>query len=64
MPYWGEKLQKTEMRALQPSWRGGGGTVKWKREEDKVEVIADSVKTIEGSIIIPRGYLGSGSAKL
>lgn len=53
VPYWGAKLKKTEMRCLQPSWRGGGATLKWKADGAVVEILAECVKTVEGSVVVP-----------
>jgi hypothetical protein len=53
VPYWGEKLGKDEMRALQPSFRGGEARVRWDREKGAVEVVAECVKTAEGWIVVP-----------
>jgi hypothetical protein len=66
VPYWGERLGKTEVRCLQPSWRGGGAKLKWQAEGKVVEILAESVKTVEGSIVVPssNGGMNGVRAKL
>jgi hypothetical protein len=46
-------LQKAEMKALQPSWRGGAAHVNWHRDCARIKITAESVKTIDGSIKVP-----------
>ena len=58
MPYWGKKLKKTELRCLQPSLRGGGARLRWRDGGELVEILAESVKTAEGSIVVP--FSGGG----
>jgi hypothetical protein len=53
VPYWGEKLGKFKLTALQPSQRGGKAELVWKKKEGLVEVVAECVQTVEGSIVIP-----------
>lgn len=51
---------------MQPSWRGGGAKLKWQAEGKVVEILAESVKTVEGSIVVPssNGGMNGVRAKL
>ncbi|KAH7410540.1 hypothetical protein BKA64DRAFT_357247 [Cadophora sp. MPI-SDFR-AT-0126] len=64
VPYWGARLQKTELKALQPSWRGGSSTVRWDQNNSRVEIIAESVKTIDGRIKTDREQMRGDGPRL
>lgn len=52
VPYWCEKLSKTKLNAVQPSRRGGKAELIWKKEEGLVEVVAQCIQTVEGTVVI------------
>ncbi|PVH71058.1 Diaminopimelate epimerase-like protein [Cadophora sp. DSE1049] len=64
VPYWGEKLQKAELKALQPSWRGGSSLVRWDQNTSRIEIIAESVKTIDGRIKTGREQMRGDGPRL
>lgn len=53
VPYWSERIGKTELKAQQPSARGGEALLSWKKEGGIVEVMAMGVKVAEGIMMVP-----------
>jgi PhzF family phenazine biosynthesis protein len=51
VPYWKEKLKKTELTAYQASKRGGHIQLKW-LSETKIEIIGNAVTIFEGKLLI------------
>ncbi|KAH7346151.1 hypothetical protein BKA65DRAFT_272289 [Rhexocercosporidium sp. MPI-PUGE-AT-0058] len=65
VPYWGERLQKTELKALQPSERGGAATLSWYRDAPGIKITAESVQTVNGSIKVPdKEHIQGNGARL
>ena len=52
-PYWGRKLGKKRMRAVQTSTRKGEADLEWDEEKPAVIVKGRGVKTVEGDVLLP-----------